>query len=76
MSDTNERTLELSEAQVAAELNDQIERSRSRVPQPGRQTDDCWECGNTLPDRRADAGYTKCVQCAEREERQHARYVH
>lgn len=76
MSDTNERTLELAEAHLAAEMNASIEASRSRVPAPGRKTDTCLECGDIMPERRADAGYTKCVTCVEIEECRNGRHVH
>jgi hypothetical protein len=64
---SEERFLEQCEAHLAAEAERRISNISSMVPPGHRLTSHCTvaECGEELPTRRADAGYTICVDCAE-----------
>lgn len=64
---SNERFLEQCEAHLADEAARRITNITSNVPAGKRITTFCTvpECGEKLPTRRADAGYTICIECAE-----------
>ncbi len=57
--------------QIAASVEDAVERARSRLPR-GDSLEFCEECGNEIPAARraAIAGVRRCVACQEAADRQ------
>lgn len=64
---SDERYLEQCENHLAEQATRNIAAISSKCPPGRRLATHCQDpdCGDELPGRRADAGYTLCVDCAE-----------
>jgi len=70
MADEADRAQDVIEESLAAN----IAAARGVVPQPGKGSSECSECGGEVGPCRAAAGYRTCIDCARDAERV-ARFV-
>lgn len=66
----NEKQLERDEAHIARLRDSEVEKLRAKVPAPGSVGPEfCPRCDDEIPERRRNAGYQICVECAAENER-------
>jgi RNA polymerase-binding transcription factor DksA len=69
MSGLNDKTLEMAERLVAAQVDVQVARARTKQSDlaqfAGWDGETCFDCGDAYPAERIAMGRVRCVHCQE-----------
>lgn len=67
MSGLNDKTLEMAERLVAAQVDSQIAKARTRQCDLDKfaswDGETCFDCGEDVPEERIEMGRVRCVHC-------------
>ena len=67
MSGLNDKTLEMAERLVAAQVDNQVAKARTRqsdlVQFASWDGETCFDCSEDIPEERIEMGRVRCVHC-------------
>ncbi len=73
MSGLGDKTLEMAERLVAAQVDNQVAKARTRQCDLGKfaswDGETCFDCGGDIPEERIEMGRVRCVHCQSVAER-------